>query len=196
MGRPRSEDITTATPARLLAAAEVEFAAAGYGGTTLAKVAERAGIRRSSLLYPFPSKKELYTATVRSAFARLGAALQRAMQAPGVFERRMIGVIRGYASFMDMHPNIAKIVARELIDGNGPGGDLLLAQAVPRLAEIARVVREHGRAQVRRDSPVRAAVLALAGDLLLRAASGQLRVPLWGEEDQAERLCRALLLPS
>lgn len=194
MGRPRAKDVTTATPTRVLAAAEIEFAAVGYVGTKLADVAARAGIRRSSLLYHFGSKEELYAATVRSAFGALSSALLATMAAPGDFEARILGTTAGYTSFMDTHPNVAKIVLRELVEGDGPGGDLLLAQVVPLLDEVENFVLAHGGSIVPNDTPVRAAVLAVATDVLVRAAAGRLRLPLWGAQDHAQSLCRALLL--
>jgi hypothetical protein len=47
---------------------------------------------------------------------------------------------------------------------------------------------------VRRDLPVRAAVLHLAFAALCREAAPTLRAPLWGKTDQTRALARSLFL--
>ena len=78
MGRPLASAAATATPERLLDAAEQCFAQ-GYDAARLEDIAAAAGIRRPSLLYHFASKDDLYAAVVRRTFARLGAALLSVM---------------------------------------------------------------------------------------------------------------------
>ena len=47
MARPALRTVHTATPERLLDAAEVAFAQRGFGGATLADIAQHAGITRT-----------------------------------------------------------------------------------------------------------------------------------------------------
>jgi hypothetical protein len=96
--------------------------------------------------------------------------------------------------FLDAEPQLARLVLRELLDGHGPGHELLVRQLVPLLDVVERFVREHGGAAVRPDVPVRAAVLQVGSDALLRAAAGPLRQPLWGACDHSQTLARLLLL--
>ncbi|MCK8228751.1 TetR family transcriptional regulator, partial [Erwinia amylovora] len=49
----------------ILAAALEFFSQYGIHGTTLDKVAERAGVSKTNLLYYFPSKEELYIAVLK-----------------------------------------------------------------------------------------------------------------------------------
>ena len=81
-----------------------------------------------------------------------------------------------------------------LLDGQGPGRAILLRQVVPLLDVVERFVRQQGRAAVRRDVPVRAAVLQIGASALMRAAAGSLREPLWGATCHAHQLARLLLL--
>ena len=52
-----------------------EFAAAGYAGTSIARIAELAGLSKSSVLYHYASKEALLEAALAPAIERLGAIL-------------------------------------------------------------------------------------------------------------------------
>ncbi len=192
MGRPLASAAATATPERLLDAAEQAFAQ-GYGAARLEDIAAAAGIRRPSLLYHFPSKDSLYVAVVHRTFARLGAALMAAMSRPHDFAERVDAVVDSYASFLADNPAHAQILVRELVDAQGPGRDILLAEVVPLLDLVERFLRTQGLALLRPGLPVRAAILQVASAIILRSASGALQQPLWGPIDHARALARLLL---
>lgn len=194
MGRPLASAHGVATPERVLAAAELAFAAVGYGAAKLADIARRAGIQRPSLLYHFGTKEALYARTIERCFERLRAALLASMTAEGDFATRLERTVASYVAFLDAEPQLARLVLRELLDGHGPGRQLLLRQVAPLLDEVERFIREHGAEVVRPDVPVRAAVLQVGSDALLRAAAGPLRQPLWGACDHSHSLARLLLL--
>lgn len=194
MGRPRAGANPTATPERLLQAAEIAFSAVGYGAAKLADIAQRAGIRRPSLLYHFRSKEDLYAATVSRAFARLRRALGEAMESEGDFETRLMQTIERYVEFVHGEPELSRLVLRELLDGHGPGQKILLREIVPLVDAVERFIRTQGKDVVHPQVPVRAAVLMLASDVFLRSATGPLKQHLWGDEDHAKTLARVLLL--
>lgn len=196
-----SPDLSTAE--RILGAAEQEFAAIGYAPARLADIAARAGIRRPSLLYHFASKEQLYRAVVERAFDQLGAELMRSMARPGEFEARLDAVVGAFACFLDARPTLAPIIVRELIDdpehdedpsrrGGGPGRMIMLERVAPLLGMIEAFIRDGGSTRLRPELPIRAAIVQVAGDLLLRSAAGKLRDPLWGPGDHAKLLARIL----
>jgi len=195
MGRPLASAHDVATPERVLVAAELAFAAVGYAAAKLADIATRAGIQRPSLLYHFGSKEALYAQTIERSFARLRDTLVASMTAHGDFVTRLERTVAHYVEFLDAEPQLARLVLRELLDGHGPGRQILLRQVVPLLDVLECFVREHGAGVVRPDVPVRAAVLQVGSDALLRAAAGpSLRRPLWGASDHSKTLARLLLL--
>lgn len=194
MGRPLASAHDVATPDRVLAAAELAFATVGFTAAKLADIATRAGIQRPSLLYHFGTKEALYAQTVERCFTRLREALLESMTAHGDFGTRLERTVARYVEFLDAEPQLARIVLRELLDGHGPGRQLLLRQLVPLLDVVERFVREHGAGVVRPNVPVRAVVLAVGSNALLRAAAGSLRQPLWGAYDSSQLLARLLLL--
>ncbi len=194
MGRPPASANAIATPERVLAAAETAFASVGFTSAKLADIAKRAGIRRPSLLYHFGTKEALYAQTVERCFGRLREALGESMTAPGEFLERLDRTVERYVEFLDAEPQLARIVLRELLDGQGPGRAILLRQVVPLLDVIERFIRQHGEGEVRPDVPIRAVVLQVGSNALMWAAAGSLREPLWGPADESPRLARMLLL--
>lgn len=200
MGRPARQH-ETATPDRLLDAAELEFAALGFALARLADIAERAGIRRPSLLYHFPSKELLYRAVVQRVFDSLGAALLGSLARGETLEERIDAVVQTFVEFLEQRPSLAPIIVREIITAPDPerpegsqGRTILLERVVPLLGMIEEVLRREGAERLRDDLPVRVALVEIAGGLLLRSAAGSLRIPLWGEGDHARALARHLFL--
>lgn len=196
MGRPLASAVALATPERLLDAAEQSFADAGHSGARLEDIARVAGIRRSSLLYHYPSKDSLYAAVVHRAFARLGGVLAEAMARQVSFVERLADVCHGFTRFLGEHPAVARLLVRELVDASGPGREILLGEVAPLLAVVERFVAREGRGVVRPELPIRAAILQVASGSVLRTASGDLRDPLWGPVDQTWALARVLFFES
>lgn len=194
MGRPPASANAVATPERVLAAAEWAFAAVGFGAAKLADIAKTAGIGRPSLLYHFGSKEALYAQTVERCFVRLRTLLVESMAAPASFAERLDQTVSCYVEFLDAQPQLAQIVLRELLDGQGPGRELLREQVVPLLDVLERTIVEQGGDALRPGVPVRAAVMQIGSEALLRAASGSLREPLWGPKIFSQQFARTLLL--
>jgi AcrR family transcriptional regulator len=193
MGRPKTDPTIEPTRERILAAAERSFAESGYEAK-LADIGEAAGIRRPSLLYHFASKEVLFSAVVERAFTRLGSALELRMHVEGSFRDRIDALVNAYLEFLRGHPHFAPLLLREILDGRGPGRELILARAVPLLDALEAFLRGSGSGQLRADISPRAAVLQLATSALVREASGSLKQPLWGEGEHIPALARALLL--
>lgn len=194
MGRPRLDPSRTPTRARLIEAAAGVFARDGFAGAALAEIAGAVGIRRPSLLYHFATKEELYTAVIRDVFGRLDAALQLAFALEGDFARRLEAVTRGYLRFLDEEPTFGPLLLRELLDGQGPGQDLIREELVPLLDTIEGLFRS--APGLRPEAPIRESLLAVAASGLLRSISGGLREPLWGQgASQLPALAASLLLP-
>src|ERR1041384_7959406 len=59
----------------VLKAAQVEFGAGGYAGTTTEAIARRVGVSQPYLFRLFPSKKAIFLATLEDCFDRLEALL-------------------------------------------------------------------------------------------------------------------------
>lgn len=194
MARPRTRPDEVQTTERLLLAAETVFARDGFEGAKLADIAAEVGIRRPSLLYHYPSKQALYSDVIQSVFGDLGQALGAATTTPGSFSERFDLIIKALVLFFDARPSVATLILRELVDGRGPGHALLLEAGVPILQRIERFVKEEGRGAARPEVPIRAGLLQVFASVLVRAAAGPLRDPLWGKTDRTRVLARILFM--
>jgi len=75
------------TQEELRTIALAEFAAAGYGATSLQRIAELAGVSKSSVLYHFSSKENLLEAAIGPAIDRMHAVLEP-LEGTGLRDRR------------------------------------------------------------------------------------------------------------
>lgn len=182
MPRPRAQPHAVETRERLLEAGEVVFARAGFAAARLEDIAAAAGIRRPSLLYHYETKEALYAAVVHRGFAAMRDLIDEAMVIAGSFAARLEAVERRFTAFVDGRPAFAALLLREILDGQGPGRALLLEQVVPLLDAVDAFLAVEGKGILRPSLPRRALLLQVAANALLRAASGPLRGPLWGED--------------
>lgn len=185
MARPAAHTIKVATPERILNAAEREFSELGFGGATLATIAKGAQITRASLLHHFPSKEELYARTVERAFNDLGKALSAEIGAEQDFIERLFMVLNVFYFFCEKRPGVARLITRQVLEREGPGRKLLLEQAAPLLSLVEAFIATEGAGLIRDTLPVRGAVMRVVSNVLLRASSDNLRVPLWGDANDA-----------
>ena len=65
----------------IVAAASIEFAAAGYAGTSTDAIARRAGVSQPYLFQLFGTKRELFLATLRDCFERTARAFEESGKA-------------------------------------------------------------------------------------------------------------------
>lgn len=193
MPRPRADAHAIDTRARLLDAAAGVFAAQGFAAARLEDIAVAAGIRRPSLLYHFDSKDALYAEVIRQRFGALQAALSDALASTEDLGARLTALERAFVAFVDRNPDFAALLLREVLDGQGPGREILLEAAVPLLDRLDGFLVEHGKDRLRPGVPRRAMLLQVATHALVRAASGPLRGPLWGEPVEETTLAISLL---
>ncbi|WP_405831144.1 TetR/AcrR family transcriptional regulator [Streptomyces sp. NBC_01176] len=83
------QDRSRATRQRLLAAAVACLAERGWAGSTVAVVAERAGVSRGAAQHHFPTREDLFTAAVEYVAEERSTAL-RALFPEGAADRRAV----------------------------------------------------------------------------------------------------------
>ena len=108
--------IRQANEALILAAAERVFAGAGFGGATMAAIAEAAGLPKANLHYYFVSKQALYrTVLARTLKDWLLPAQNITLDAdPG---QAIEAYILAKMSFSKQRPHASKVFANELLHG-------------------------------------------------------------------------------
>lgn len=193
MGRPKRQPGQVETRDRILKEAELAFAERGFDGTPLETIAQRAGIRRPSLLYHFATKQALYSAVIEVMFQDLRIALAEAMATEGHFEYRLTAVTTRFDQYVTDRPQAAQLLLREILDNRGSGHEILLAGAAPVLEMLEAFVRSGPETPA---VPIREALLAVACGRFVHAAAGPLGPKLWGPKNDIGGLAQRLFSDS
>ena len=96
-GGPPADAATTHD--RLLTAAAALFAERGFGGTSMADIAERVGVRKASLYNYYPSKDELLMELLRRSLTAANEYCLHGLDAPGAVEGRLWRYLQGAVRF-------------------------------------------------------------------------------------------------
>ena len=192
MARPRKDSVKVPPKARILTAAEELFGQYGYSSASLADIASHAGIRRASLLYHFSSKDALYLAVQEVLFGDLTAALAPSFMSQAPFAERLMAMTGDYLNYLNERPTFAAIVVRDLIDDRGSARARILELLDPIITTVEQWVATEGSGIVRPDLDLRAALLMISSDALLRQATGPLGQQLWSDPRQSIRLSQQL----
>ena len=116
--------IRQANESLILQAAERVFARVGFGGATMAGIAEAAGLPKANVHYYFGSKADLYRTvldrTLRGWLAPADAIVPQADPATA-----LASYIRGKMQMSAKRPDASRVFANELLNGAPVLGDLL-----------------------------------------------------------------------
>jgi AcrR family transcriptional regulator len=164
------------TRARLLAAAAAEFAARGFAGANIDRIAAAAGLNKAMIYYHFKSKADLYREILRDMFAAVGARVREAAGSDRPPEEKVRLFVRAIASEAQARPHFPPIWFREIAEG----GAHLDAETLRHVAGVVEALREIIRDGVRagRFKPVNPFLVhaGIVGPMLLHfVASGALR---------------------
>ena len=124
--------------ASILAEAVRLFAECGFEGSSIATVAERAGLSKQNLMYYFPTKQALYQRVLDNVlddWLERMASLADARKDPGDVLR---SYIRAKLAFSREQPLASRVYAMEVIGGAKLYGEQIRRRVVPLLrADIA-----------------------------------------------------------
>jgi TetR/AcrR family transcriptional regulator len=112
-------DLAEASRERILRAALEEFAIRGFDGTTTAAIARSAGVTQPLVHYHFTSKVVLWQAAVRAAFeasALAFAGVEVELRDLSDLDQMKV-LIRRYVRFSASHPELARIISYESMQG-------------------------------------------------------------------------------
>jgi len=170
---------------RLVAAAAEEFAALGFDGAKVDRIAARARVNKAMLYYHFTNKAALYREVLRDVFGAAADAVDHASAEDGDPEQRLRAFIAAIANSAMSRPYFPSIWLREMAEGGRHLDDPVLAQ-MRRVVESLMTILAAGRRAGRfRDVPPLIAQMGIVGPLLLFAASAPVR----------ERIRERTLLP-
>ncbi len=143
--------IRQANEAHILGAAERVFAGAGFGGATMAAIAEAAGLPKANLHYYFGSKQVLY----RAVLARIledWLVPMHGITARADPRTALETYIRAKMTLSEQRPHASRVFANELLHG-APVVNTLLATELRALVQAKAAVID-GWIAARRMAPV------------------------------------------
>lgn len=113
-----TDQLVTPTRERLLQAAQDLIEDGGYGATSVAAIAERAGVASGTLYRHFDSKQELFVEVFRSVCAREERAMRAAgaEMGDGTAVQRLEGVLGTFAERALRNPRLAWALLAEPVD--------------------------------------------------------------------------------
>jgi AcrR family transcriptional regulator len=167
---PRSE-----SRARILEAAAAEFAARGFDGAKVDRVAARAGVNKAMLYYHFGSKARLYQTILLQLFSTIAAGVTEARAQGGPADDQVRRFVRVVAATLAAEPHFPAIWLREMAEGGRHLTDEIVARLTVVLGTLAAILGEGRRAG--RFGPAHPLMtqLTIVGPLLLFAASAGVR---------------------
>ena len=131
--------IRQANEARILGAAERVFARAGFSGTTMAAIADEAGLPKANLHYYFGSKLELYRAVLARTLHDWLAPMD-ALTADADPADALARYIRDKMTMSAQRPDASRVFANELLHGAAVVGTLMRGELRDTVRRKAAVI--------------------------------------------------------
>lgn len=161
--------------ARLLAAAAGEFAARGFDGAKVDRIASRAGLNKAMLYYHFTNKAALYRAILQDLFQTLAAALAADEAAGGAPEVRLRRFVRTVAAATADRPHFPAIWLREMAEGGRHLDRAIARDMAAVVAGLTAIVRDGQHQGVFGPAHPFVVQMGIVAPLLLFSASAPLR---------------------
>jgi TetR/AcrR family transcriptional regulator len=164
------------TRERILEAAEAFFADRGYHGTRLHEIARSVGVQKASLFHHFPSKAELYRATLLHGLSDTERVIRAAIESHEPPAERVRRLIAAYVDLLAAHPQRMKVLVRQTLD---EVPFTRSAEGRRLLDLVAQFVAAGQRTGAFRPADAVALVLGVVGAVAFLFASAPAFAPLW-----------------
>jgi AcrR family transcriptional regulator len=163
------------TRERLLAAAAAEFAARGFDGAKVDRIAARARINKAMLYYHFRSKAALYREILRQMFATIAAAVTEVHSHGGPADAQLGRFIEAISRAAEAAPHFPPMWLREIAEG-GRHLDGSIVRELRRVIEtLAAILRDGHRAGLFRPVNPFVTQIGIVAPLMLYSASAPIR---------------------
>jgi TetR/AcrR family transcriptional regulator len=151
----------------ILKAAEGLFASRGYAETPIRDIARAAGVNSALIHYYFKNKDGLYRAILANAGSTVHSFLVEAVEGAESAQQRIDRFVRAYASYILGHPNLARILFREMITGGARLAELTTNYAQKNYSILRQTLTEGVRNGELRKLDVDLAPLSLLGMVIV-----------------------------
>ncbi|PYR91825.1 MAG: hypothetical protein DMF84_15905 [Acidobacteria bacterium] len=141
---PRSASVDSRR--RLFEAAAAEFAARGYAGANVDRIARAARLNKAMIYYHFKSKAALYREILRDMFTAVGTRVADVAAASCTPEDKVRAFVEAIAAEAEARPHFPPIWLREIAEGGGHLDAATLNYARAVVATLGRIIEEGCRA--------------------------------------------------
>jgi len=160
---------------RLLAAAAAEFAARGFAGASVDRIAKAAHVNKAMIYYHFKSKAALYREILHDMFAAVAARVAAVDASPADPADKIRAFVDAIATAAEARPHFPPIWFREIAEGGTHLDNGTLAHVTEIVKTLGRIVQDgHAKGRFARMNPmlIHAGIVA---PLLLYFATGPMR---------------------
>ena len=105
------------SPDRILAAAAAEFAARGFAGARVDRIARAARVNKAMLYYHFRNKKTLYRTLLRGMFSGMAERLAPIAASDLPAPDKLMQAIAAFGERLRESPELPRIMLREIAEG-------------------------------------------------------------------------------
>ena len=173
--RTRTPDPPPSSRERVFRAAAVEFAARGFDGAKVDRIAARARLNKAMLYYHFPNKAALYREVLVDMLASTAAATRAARAAGGAPQAQLAAFIRAIAREGEARPHFPPMWLREVAEGGRHIDESVILHFRSVLATLGEILEQGRRARVFGPAHPFLTQLGIVGPLLLFLASAPIR---------------------
>ncbi|HXD53701.1 MAG TPA: TetR/AcrR family transcriptional regulator [Solirubrobacteraceae bacterium] len=158
----------------LLEAAARSFATDGFDRAGIDAISVQAGLAKGTVYNHFPSKRAIFEAVLREACALAAGSAEAVPEHAGTDER-LEAFVAGNVAWARERPELAVLVAREMLGGSAETRRLIVEASAPCIEKVATVLeraRREGELSAE-GSPADLALgfIMLANGLLLQATA-------------------------
>ncbi len=175
-GARRTQEVRRATSRqRLLTAAAAEFAARGFAGASVDRIARVARVNKAMIYYHFASKAALYREILRDMFEAVAVRVAAAAHAAAPPEDKVRAFVDAIATEAEARPHFPPIWFREIAEGGSHLDAPTLASIAAVLKSLRHILHEGSAAgRFRKVDPLLVHA-GIVGPVLLYFASASLR---------------------
>jgi TetR/AcrR family transcriptional regulator len=160
---------------RLFAAAAAEFAARGFAGANVDRIARVAGVNKAMIYYHFKHKAALYQEVLGEMFHAVAARVRGVAASAATPEVKLKRFVEAIADEAEARPHFPPIWFREIAEGGAHLGQATLDDVAAVMQNLTAILQEGMRAgRFQRVNPL-LVHSGIVGPLLLYFASAPLR---------------------
>jgi len=160
---------------RILAAAMEEFAARGFEGAKVDRIAQHARVNKAMLYYHFHNKAALFLEILRGQFGAVADAVESVRSAGGSPEHQLLSFTETIARQALARPHFPHMWLREIADGGRHVDASVIAEFRRVLATLGAILADGQRAGVFVTADPFIVQISIVAPLMFFAASAPLR---------------------